>query len=678
MSSSRRRSPLFLAATLIMAVTACSSTAAPATQSPPSPSPSSTQLPTSADAQPATPASADTPPTSAPNRLDVSKLAAAGIAVYADPSQPAPIGEVFGSADASPALVRLLATQARAMTLEAADHQGLLGSIVDQTIGTEPGMPPPSFLIAGWITGSSSPAATYAHTVIGEQDWHKAPSIVFPIVVLALYAADAAQFADTLTGTETAPPVTGSVVQSGFRGGGAVIDLTAMRTAGTVGICSKVQGFIDGTIAALFASIGHLEQPSPPATGHSAFGWFVAGLTAGYGYAVGAVNALIDAAHFLVVKLIGLVTQPVLGYIAKIAGVLDVVAQVVSFLRPWTIRMDDTPPVTRKAIGNEPGIAGVVSATVDLGGLDEWPADITDCALNAGVTLPPLKPVGAPIAWTMTQTEELAVQNQGLATVLDQQGSAPFGYATTQESVETSHGDPVTGEIKIQASIRRNAVADAQQTIANLVFSQIPPLITPLLEAVLAPTVKLVLDKIAGLLDNNGYTQIAVNYHTPGPTTTTAQPATTVAATAGHAPVDPCSLITETEAATALGFDPGAPRESPFGNPADCGYVLEHNSPGIVLVDVRVGPPFGGQVGYQRVLTQNRTSGRPLQIVDGIGDGAFARQSPIGGPEGGPFATLVFYKGTVTVTITVAFDSKTAPMPTAQAQTLATNAASRL
>ena len=212
-------------------------------------------------------------------------------------------------------------------------------------------------------------------------------------------------------------------------------------------------------------------------------------------------------------------------------------------------------------------------------------------------------------------------------------------------------------------------------------FSQIPPLITPLLQAVLAPTVKLVLDKIAGLLDNNGYTQIVVNYHSPGtPTTPTAQPATTVVdtTTAGHAAVDPCSLITETEAATALGFDPGAPREGPFGDPADCGYVLEHNSPGIVLVDVRVGPPLGGQVGYQRVLTQNQTSGRPLQIVDGIGDGAFARQSPIGGPEGGPFATLVFYKGTVTVTITVAFDSKTAPMPTAQAQTLATNAAGRL
>ena len=115
--------------------------------------------------------------------------------------------------------------------------------------------------------------------------------------------------------------------------------------------------------------------------------------------------------------------------------------------------MDDTPPSTRKAIGTEPGLPGTVTARVDLGGLDEWPTDIADCAMQAGVTLPPLKPVGAPIAWTMTQTDDLAVQSAGQATVLDETGSARFRYATTQESVETSKGDPVEGELKIHRPV---------------------------------------------------------------------------------------------------------------------------------------------------------------------------------------------------------------------------------
>ena len=177
---------------------------------------------------------------------------------------------------------------------------------------------------------------------------------------------------------------------------------------------------------------------------------------------------MIDVAHFLVQKLIGLVTQPVLGYIARIAGVLGTVSLVVSFLRPWTIKVDDAPPSTRKAIGDEPGLAGAVTATVDLGGYDEWPTDIADCAQNAGVTLPPLKPVGAPIVWTLTQPDALAVPSDGIPTVLDSNGSAVYSYATTQESVETSKGDPASGLLAIHASIRRPAVAEAQQTISDL------------------------------------------------------------------------------------------------------------------------------------------------------------------------------------------------------------------
>ncbi|MEZ4506922.1 MAG: hypothetical protein R2848_13995 [Thermomicrobiales bacterium] len=61
-----------------------------------------------------------------------------------------------------------------------------------------------------------------------------------------------------------------------------------------------------------------------------------------------------------------------------------VAATVVSTIRPWTLRLTAAPPATRLAVGAEPGLPGVVDLTVDLGGFDEWPADVADCAAASG------------------------------------------------------------------------------------------------------------------------------------------------------------------------------------------------------------------------------------------------------------------------------------------------------
>ena len=84
------------------------------------------------------------------------------------------------------------------------------------------------------------------------------------------------------------------------------------------------------------------------------------------------------------------------------------------------------------------------------------------------------------------------------------------------------------------------------------------------------------------------------------------------------------------------------------------------------------------RAGFERILTQNQASGHPIQIVNGIGDGAFARQSDTGGPEDGPIASFVFYTGNVTISVSVEISGKGAPIPTGQAQLLAMTAAGRL
>ena len=177
MSSLRRCSPILIVVVLAATVTACSSSASTSSNGS-SPRSTTTAATASSGSDPATASTTVTSP-APPTRLEVSKLATAGIGVYDDPNQTAPIHEVT-TFDGAPTPVRLLATQARAMTLEAADGQGLLGSTIDQLIGADPGMPPPSFLVAGWITGSQSPAALYAHSLMGDQTWRNAPTIVFP------------------------------------------------------------------------------------------------------------------------------------------------------------------------------------------------------------------------------------------------------------------------------------------------------------------------------------------------------------------------------------------------------------------------------------------------------------------------------------------------------------------
>ena len=167
MSRSRRPLPLFVVVALTAAGAGCSSSApiashnAATTQTTATPT-ESTNLRGPATSDSAAPSTAVAPD-------EVSTLAAVGLGVYADAATNSPIVPVTSEVPSSP--MRLLATQARAMQLEAADGQGLLGAYIDQVIGADPGMPPPSYMIAGWATGSQSPGAQYAHTLMGDRDW---------------------------------------------------------------------------------------------------------------------------------------------------------------------------------------------------------------------------------------------------------------------------------------------------------------------------------------------------------------------------------------------------------------------------------------------------------------------------------------------------------------------------
>jgi hypothetical protein len=610
--------------------------------------------------------------------LGVADLAAAGVEVYADTDTPDPLVAVPAGITATP--LRMLQVQADAELLEASDHQGVPGSELDQLIGAPPGMLPASYFVAGWISNGGSPGALLAQTIMGEHDWTTAPTIQFPNLVLSLYSADATRFANALSGhgnapsptTDGSPPPTTPSSPAGLRDNRTNrAGLVMVRQ--TIGICGKVQNFIDSTIAAVFDALGHLESPKVPTTGFGPLDAFGAGIQKGFDLATGVVNGLIDGGRFLVVNGLKLAAKPVMDQIAKVAGGLAVVASVVSFLRPWTIRMTATPEATRKAVGDEAGLPGTVSATVDLGGNDEWPPDIAGCAESAGVTLPPLKPAGAPITWTIEQSPgDLIIEDRGRATVLDTNAHADAGYITTSEDVETAKGDPRTGLVVAHVSIRRKEIADLQQKIADVLFAQLPPLIGPILDSLLRPVVAQILAKIPLLLDSTGRTPFGVDYHEKSEPTTTSSTNTVPPV----ATIDPCALVTEAEAAAALGSDPGPGVDTPVTG----GHKCEYGSypPATLTVLVSQGPAFGSTAQFeanqalqQGYVAQGRFGPHAIfNVLSGIGERAFETGA-------GSAGTITFNKGGTTVAIIILFSDITIPTPTPQAEALAATAANR-
>jgi hypothetical protein len=475
----RRRSLLVLGLALSLGAAGCKSSAAPATAPP--------------DAGLGTP-DAGMPRSSDP--VTVADLATAGLPVFTDATASQPIAIV--STELGPTPLRLLQDQAAALSDEAAAGQGVLGADLDAPAVLPAGMPSASYFIAGYVSAAGTPGAALAHRIMGDQDFRHAPTLVYPNVVLMLFAADAARYANALGPQAADGPTTG-----------------ALSVPIPMGLCSDAQSFIDMTISAFFDALGHLESPMVPKSGVGIIDFFGRGLQAAFDLATGVVNGLIDGGRFIVIAGIKKATQPVLDAIATVAGTAALASTVVAVLRPWTVVVTADPPQTRRAVTPEAGLPGSIQAVVKLpDGLDTWPPLLVDCAKVSGVTLPPLKPVGAPVVWTLKQAPSpLVIQDPAAKTALDDDAQATLGYLTTAESAKDARGDALEGKVDADISITRKEISDLQKTVSDLIFSQIPSLLSPYLTPLLKPVVDAVLQLPVTLLATHGTAHLPVTYH---------------------------------------------------------------------------------------------------------------------------------------------------------------------
>lgn len=364
--------------------------------------------------------------------------------------------------------------------------------------------------------------------------------------------------------------------------------------------CSAVLGFVNNVIGSVFDAIGRLQNP-PQVSGGGIFGKIINVIGK---VVVGGVNLVLDGLNFVLTNGVRIAIAPVMAIVAKIAGIVGTVAQITSAVRPWTVVMTGEPEQNRKAIGNEAPLAGQVTARVDLGGLDEWPGFMADCAQQAGVTLPPLKPEGNPVTWTVaTSASDLVVQGETEKSLSDD-STATLNYQTTVEPKYEKATEAV-GVMSATAAIQRDDVRKLQEAFSQLVQEGLADLLPPIGEIVsplIYPRIQPIIAKAFGALehlrDASGSLNVPISYHLPDdeePASTGTGPSAGAVGLPGN-----CPGADVIAAATGIGFQEPTSASSETGDrPLSCLYGFDGYGEGIhstAILDVTYSARPPGQL----------------------------------------------------------------------------------
>ncbi len=390
-------------------------------------------------------------------------LARSGVGTYASPDDVAPVMPVEGVE--SP--VRLLREQVRAMALEAWGSGGLLGADLDPLAEDAPDLVPASWVVAAYVVGGDTEGAEVARSLMGDPDVSRASSVVVPQLVLTLFVSDLARERMLEAGVATAAA------------GAGVVALAAHVRTAQGDLCSVAADFVNSTLTRVFDA---LRLDAGGGGGLFSTIW----------------NVVVSVVESAARAIISAFSDTVLAFITHVAAVVGMVVNAVSFIRPWSVALTVSPPVTVKGINGSLGQAGEIVARVDLGGYDDWPPLLKACAAAIGRPLPNLKPEGAPVVW-----ETLAQEPGGLVAPgtqddrLDPQGVARWRFTTLVDTVP----EPWTleaGVITTSVIIRRPQLDMLRSIAVEELLGGLPGVVRD----VLRPWVRDALDKVSGTLDD--------------------------------------------------------------------------------------------------------------------------------------------------------------------------------
>jgi hypothetical protein len=217
-------------------------------------------------------------------------------------------------------------------------------------------------------------------------------------------------------------------------------------------------------------------------------------------------------AEGVVTGLVNTLTGPVIQVIRAIAGAVALVSQVLSVAVPWFVSASPSLGQTRFAVGDEPDIAGSISFTIDNGGLDEWPADVADCAAVAGAPLPDLTPKpGTPVTLQLVESPIDLVVEGDVPSALNESGKAVLQYVTNREP--TDDGPVQSGTFLVTFALERQGLEGLGQVLAGVLVAALPPVVSGPVAQLLGGQIDALVQALDTLTEVVGTSLITVIYH---------------------------------------------------------------------------------------------------------------------------------------------------------------------
>jgi hypothetical protein len=234
--------------------------------------------------------------------------------------------------------------------------------------------------------------------------------------------------------------------------------------------------------------------------------------------AVGLARQVVDAA-------IAQLTAPIVSAIRLGIGVVALITQVASYLKPWAINVDATPTALMVPLG-PPGATGSFRARADVSVQSElWPPVLLDCAKALGKALPELAAAGAPTSWAVWGTAPglVTITTPGAASlVLAQDRTSTIDYETLVDPPENVDGPLLYDVVWATVTVQRKEVTELQEMIRSFAYGQLPGPVLTVVQATLGPQLDRLLNHAASLLspllDARGRSvDVVLAHHGPPP-----------------------------------------------------------------------------------------------------------------------------------------------------------------
>lgn len=472
--------------------------------------------------------------------LAIAVLAHSGIATVATEGAISPVEAVSAGVG-----MRFTEAQVAAMAVAASNHSGITGSTLDDTVPVSKGEPPFSYLLAAWVSTGTSSGATAVRDLMGSQLWTDAPALVFPAIALPLFSADAM----TAVGV---PPAAKSTAPAKTGDGPAQVRGTALAAMGLFSTpCSTVTNFIQEVLDTVFENL-KLSAPTGSSVVAKVGSFFV-----------NLWDIAVSLAKTVVSGLTKAVGESVVRPIVAIAGAAATMAEVVSYIMPWSATVTAVP--SSVAMGGNPGsFKAMVTSPLGI----SFPRVVQDCAQALHITLPSLTAKGAKATWTVAGP---ITPTSTTSPTLDAQGSNTLGYITGLVPCAQKLLPPADERGYATISVTRTGVSSLKTLVSNWVAGMVGPA-----GALVKPVLEPLLDNILSKLDN--LTQV----HATGTVTVTMPKGDEKSQTTCPCIDGKWRVVNETVTLAGLSGGAGATWSVvPDGaDPADAKLTVDHNGSG--------------------------------------------------------------------------------------------------